>query len=128
MAGEGDILRRDVPYALDRYFSKDRKESVGQQTENGGLVGGIDAVNVQTIIRFGITELLGLLQRSLKVGSILCHLGEDVVGGPIDDAVQSQELVGDQALPEGFKDGDTSRDAGFKIDRGFCFLGQRKQF
>ena len=87
-------------------------------------MGGIDAVHVQTIVRFGVTEFFRLAQGIGKARPFLGHAAEDVVAGAVDDAVQTEQLVGDEAFAECLEHGDAAGHAGLKINRDVRLLGE----
>jgi len=89
LPGERDILRLEFPDSFDRDPGKGGKKTVAEQAKNRGLVGGIDAVHVQTIVRFGVTEFFRLAQGIGKARPFLGHSAEDVVAGAVDDAVHA---------------------------------------
>lgn len=89
---------------------------------------GIDSVDIEAVIGFCVAEVFGLLQGGCKIGPSFGHAREDVVGGPIDDAMETEELVGDESFSEDFDNRDTSGDAGFKIDGGVGLAGMGDEF
>ena len=95
MAGEADVLGFDLSDALDRDFGKLGQESVGEEAEDGGFMGGIDSVDIEFVIGFGISQILSLLECGGKIGASLRHSGKNIVGGPINNPVQAEELICD---------------------------------
>ena len=89
---------------------------------------GIDSVDIEAVIGFGVAEVFGLLEGSGKIGTRFGHAREDVVGRPVDDAMETEELVGDESFPEDFDDRDTSGDAGFEIDGGVGLASMVDEF
>jgi hypothetical protein len=61
LVGERNILGGNMADPFDRDFGEFRKESVGKEAEDGGFVGGIDAVDIQPVVGFRVAEILGLL-------------------------------------------------------------------
>src|SRR3546814_17042353 len=97
----------------------------GQRGENGKLVRGVDAVDVEAGVRLRVAEPLRLGQHALEVlsgggrlrggGTVLVagHAGQDVVAGAVEDAVDAVAAVGgeapSQALDAGNSAGSTVR-------------------
>ena len=69
-----------------------------------------------------------MLKGACKIGTSFGHAREDVVRRPVDDAMETEELVGDESFPEDFDDRDTSGDAGFEIDGGVGLAGMGDEF
>ena len=90
-------------------------------------MGGIDAVHVQAIVRLGIAEFLGLAEGIGKARTFIGHPAENVVAGAVDDPVDAQQLIGDQALAQGLQHGNAAGHAGLKIDRHAGLLGEGDQ-
>ena len=58
------------------------------------------------------------LQRLVEGDAVLNHTGEDIVGGPVEDAADFQNVVGGHALAQGTEDRDAPAHAGLKeVDR-----------
>ena len=89
---------------------------------------GIDSVDIEAVIGFCVAEVFGLLKGGCKIRTSFGHAREDVVGRPVDDAMETEELVGDESFPEDFDDRDTSGDAGFEIDGGVGLAGMGDEF
>src|SRR3546814_16346956 len=82
----------------------------GQRGENGKLVRGVDAVDVEAGVRLRVAEPLRLGQHALEVlsgegrlrggGPVLFagHAGTDVVAGAVEEAVYAVSAFGGQAM------------------------------
>ncbi|MEY4403470.1 MAG: hypothetical protein RIR91_1505 [Verrucomicrobiota bacterium] len=113
-AGEVDVGRADVADALDQRAVTRGPLAVGEPGEDGGLVPGVDAIDVERRVGFGVAELLGFLERVGEREAVLAHAGEDMVTGAIEDADDELEAVGDEAFADGLDDGDAAGDAGLE--------------
>ena len=89
---------------------------VRQAHEDGQLVGRVDPFHVQGGIGFGEPLGLGLGQGLGIGGAASGHLGEDVIGGAVQDAEQLQDPVGGQPLAQGQDDGDAAAHRGLERD------------
>ena len=89
---------------------------------------GIDSVDIEAVIGFCVAEVFGLLKGGCKIRTSFGHAREDIVGRPVDDAMETEELVGDESFPEDFDDWETSGDAGFEIDRCVGLAGMGDEF
>ena len=76
----------------------------------------IDSVDIEAVIGFCVAEVFGLLKGACKIGTSFGHAREDVVRRPVDDAMETEELVGDETFAEDLDNGNTARDTGFEID------------
>ena len=88
----------------------------------------IDAFNVKRRICFGITQALRLFQDNIKVQALLAHFGQDEIGGAIDDARHPLNAVGRETFAQGFDNGNTTRNSGFKRHHHTFGLSRRKNF
>jgi len=50
------------------------------------FVRGVHAFDVEGRIGFGVAQALGFLEHHVKVQALVAHLGQDEVGGAVDDA------------------------------------------
>ncbi len=89
------------------------KRDLGQ---DGQLVGGVGAVDVEGGVGLGVTAFLGLGQSFAVALAFFAHGGEDEVAGAVEDALERQDLVGGQALRQGGDDGHAAGDAGLEGD------------
>ena len=71
-----------------------------QAGQDGQLVGGVDAVDVEAGVGLGVAQLLGLGQHLGELAAALAHRGEDVVAGAVEDAGDAADAVAGQALAQ----------------------------
>jgi hypothetical protein len=76
-----------------------------QRRQDGQLVRRVKPLHVVARIGLGQPGGLGLPQRLLVGAAVLAHLGEDVVGGAVDDAHDASYLVGLQRVGDGWMTG-----------------------
>jgi len=86
----------------------------GERGQNGQFVRGIVAVHIGARIGLGVAQLLGLGQDCIKVGAVGRHLGQDVVGGAVDNADGALEAVGAQGVLERLDDGNAAAGSRFE--------------
>ena len=79
-------------------------------------MGGIEAANVKGGIGLGIAFVLGLLQHLGEGAMFLLHLGQDVVAGAVENAVDAADLIAGQGLTQRFDDRDTAGHRGLEIE------------
>src|ERR1700736_1348325 len=82
------------PIEVDRATEPDARQ-------DGELVRRIDAVDVKTRIGFRIAELLRLGEHFGKFVRGLAHRRQDIIGGPVENAVNAREPVSGKTLAQG---------------------------
>ena len=126
-AGEQDVQGGDGADALDM----DRGEIDGaverQRGQDGQLVGGVDAVDVEGGIGLGVAQPLRLGQHVGELAAVVAHGGQDVVAGAVQDAGDAADAVGGQAFAQGLDDGDAAGDCGLEGQGDAGGLGLRCQ-
>src|SRR5690606_6658361 len=70
----------------------------GDRGQDGGLGGGVVTLDVGGGVGLGVAQRAGVGQGRGVIGSGGGHLGQDVVGGAVDDAGHSQHGVTGQRL------------------------------
>ena len=68
----------------------------GERSQDGGLGRGIVPLHVGGGIALGQPERLRLAQRVVVAVALLLHPGQDVVGRPVDDAHDPDDLLAGQ--------------------------------
>ena len=126
--GEGEVGEGDFLDAFDVDKVLGNPEAVGKGGEDDGLVGGVPAGDVESGVGFGEAFVLGFLEGILVAEAGLGHAGEDVVAGAVDDAVDGDDVVADEALLKDLDDGDATGDSGFEVDGDAAFLSEGKEF
>ena len=126
--GEGEIGEGDFLDAFDMNEVLGNPEAVGEGGEDDGFVGGVPTGDVEGGIGFGEAFVLGFLEGILVAEAGLGHAGEDVVAGAVDDAVDGDDVIADEAFLEDLNDGDATGDGGFEVDGHAAFLGEGEEF
>ncbi len=100
VAGVLDVLAGQVLDPLVRHVGEMHRGVEGQPREDRHLRGGVLAGDVVGRIRLGVAEPLRVGQRVRVRRAGRGHLGEDVVGGAVDDPVQPLDVLAGQRLLE----------------------------
>ena len=109
---------RDVGDALDVDVVGHDPAAVGDRGDDRRLGRRVVPPDVGAGVGFGVAERLGFGQGRFVVGAVLGHLGEDVVGGAVDDAHHPGDVLAGQGLAQGTDEGDAPGDRGLeeKVD------------
>ena len=89
---------------------------------------GVPAVDIERLVRLRVTEALRLGEHVAVGGVPVLHLGEDVIAGPVQDAVDPRKPVGDESLAQGFDDGDATGHGGLEVEVSAILLRRREDF
>ena len=89
---------------------------------------GVDAFDVEGRVGFGVAQLLRLLEHGGEVEALVAHLGQDEVGGAVDDAGQPVDAVGGQAFAQRLDDRDAAGHRRFERDHDALGLRGGKDF
>ena len=81
----GDVVRLDPLDALVGDVVELHRRAEGEPRQDRHLRRGVGAADVVARVRLRVAEVLRLLQRLLVREAAASHLGEDVVGRPVDD-------------------------------------------
>ncbi len=98
----------------------------GKAREDGHLGGGVAAGDVVGGVGLGITLKLSLSQ-SLGVVGAAGHLGEDEVGGAVDDPVNALDMGAGKRLGEHAHDRNDAGDGGLEAQLHAVLGGGREQ-
>ena len=91
------------------------------------LLCGIVSLDIKTRVGLGITQPLSFLQARLEGHFFLFHPREDVIAGPVQDAVDPLERIAGHTFPQRFDDGNGATDRRLKIQRDvFAFSNRSK--
>ena len=100
--------------AFDIGFIELHGNAKSNGTHQGDLVGSVHAFDVESRIRFRITQALGFFEHHAEIQTFVTHFRQDEVGRAIDDASHPLDAVGGQALAQSFDDRDTPSDSCLK--------------
>src|SRR5699024_1009946 len=101
---------------------------VGEGGDDRGLGGGVVAVDVGGRVGFGVSQRLGFGQHVVVGGPLLGHLGEDVVGGPVEDAHHPEYLLAGQRLAQRPDERDPAGDRRLEEQVHARVVGDGEQF
>ena len=113
--GDGDVARRNVANTFSVNFAVVEVTVEGHRGQDGQLIGCVVSIYIGCWIGLGIPKPLGFGQDISEFGAFLVHLGQDEVGGAIDNAQDFFEAVGGQRLTEGVDDWNAATHAGFEV-------------
>ncbi len=91
-----------------------QRDAKGDGRQDGQLVRGIDAFDVEGRVGFGIAQRLGFGQHVGEGAAFFTHFGEDEVAGAVDDAGQPVDAVGRQTFADRLDHRDTTGHCGFE--------------
>src|SRR4029077_11465715 len=104
LLGIGDVGGGDVADALDVDAGEIDLAAKGDAGQDGELVGGVDAVDVEGGVSLGIAQALRIGEHVGELAATLAHRGQDVVAGAVEDAVDPLDAVGGQAFAQQLDD------------------------
>ena len=108
LLGVGHILAADVADAFDVDLVELQRDAKGDRGQDGELVGGINALDVEGRIGLGVAQRLRLGQYFRKVAALLTHRGQDEIGGAVDDARHPFDAVAGQPFADRLDDWDAA--------------------
>src|SRR5476649_1508491 len=123
LLGVADVDGVEFRDAFHIGFVELHRDAEGDGRHDGGLVRGVDALDVEGRIGFRVTQLLRLFQRRVEVQALVAHLGQDEIGGAVDDPGQPLDAVGRQALAQRLDDGDAAGHRRLEGHHHALFLG-----
>ena len=123
--GLADVAGGDGADALDGDVVEADAGVEGEGGDDGGLGGGVEAVDVGGGVGLGVAELLGGGEGVLEGQALGAHLVEDVVGGAVDDAEHAGDPVPGHGFAQGVDHGDGAGDGGLVVEVGVGSLGGR---
>jgi hypothetical protein len=125
--GEVDVEPRNVPDALRVDPVEIDRAAETDTSQDRQLVRGIDAVDVEARIGFGIAELLRFRQDLGEFVRALAHRRQDVVRGAVQDAVDALQPVAGETFSQPLDDRDAARDGGLECENESALLGPRSE-
>ncbi len=100
----------------------------GDRGQDRGLGRGVVPLDVGGRVGLGVAESAGVGEGTGVVGTGAVHLGEDVVGGAVDDSGDPQHGVARQRLGQRADDRDRTGDGGLEVQVDVGVLGGLRQF
>jgi hypothetical protein len=114
LLGVLDVGGGQLGDAFDVGLVELHRDAEGDGAHQRGLVRGVHAFDVEGRVGLGIAQALRLLQHHVEVQALVAHLGQDEVGGAVDDAGDPLDAVGRQALAQRLDDGDAAGHRGLE--------------
>ncbi len=111
------VFRRDRGNALNIDGARIDLDAEREAGEDRELLRGVMALDVEARIRLRIPKPLRVFQAIRKRQALLLHAGQDVIAGPVQDAVDARELVADETLAQRLDDRDTAGDRRLEVER-----------
>ena len=99
----------------------------GEAGQQRKLVGGIEAADVEGRIGLGVALGLRFLEHVGEGAVLVLHLGQDVVAGAVEDAVDAADLVARQRLAQRLDDRDAASHRRLEIQGHAVLLGEPGQ-
>ena len=104
-----DVGGGELADALGVRLVELHRDAEGDGREDGELVGGVDAVDVEGGVGLGVAQALRLGEHDVEGQALVAHLREDVVAGAVDDPGDPLDAVGGEALADRLDDRDAAR-------------------
>src|SRR5690606_39077612 len=95
---KGDVRRADLVDTFDMHIVEIDFRTEGEARKNGKLVRRVYSTDIAGRVGLGIAKRLRVLQHVAKVAARRVHLGEDVIAGTVQNAVDAADLVACQRL------------------------------
>jgi hypothetical protein len=108
LLGVADVLRSELGDALDVGLVELHRDAERDGAHDGRLVRRVDAFDVEGRVGLGVAQALGFLQHHVEVEALVAHLGQDEVGGAVDDAGDPLDAVGGEAFAQRLDDRDAA--------------------
>ena len=122
--GAADVGGADFGDALAVHVGRGHRGVEGQAGHDGGLGGGVEALDVRGRVGLGVAQGLGLLQRLGEAGPGGVHPVQDVVGGAVDDAEHAVDGVPGQRLAQRAQQRDGPGHRGLVVQVGAVLPGR----
>ncbi len=122
LLGVADVFARQLGDAFGVGLVELHRDAEGDRRHDGELVRGVDALDVEGRVGLGIAQPLRLLQRSVERQPLVAHLGQDEIGGAVDDAGDPFDAVGGQALAQRLDDRNAAGHRRLERDHHALFL------
>ena len=96
-----------------------------ERGENGELVGGVEAADVEGRVGLGVAEFLRLGEADAERQPLLLHARENVIAGAVEDAGDAPDRVAGEPLAQGLDDRHAAADRRLEGERDAVILGER---
>ena len=126
--GGGEVGKGDRLDALDRNGRGVDLGAEGERSENGDLVGGVEAADVESRVGLGVAELLRFGEASLERQTLRLHPRQDVVAGAVKYARHAAHGIASHAFAQGLDDRNAASDRRLESERRAARFAERSQF
>ena len=126
--GHRDVGGGDAADALVVHVAGDDAGAERDGGHDRGLGAGVVALDIGRWVALGEAQRLRLGEGHRVVGALLGHLGEDEVGGAVDDAHHPADRLAAQALAQGAHDRDATGDRRLEQQVDTRLVGDGEQF
>ena len=127
LAGDGDVGGGDAADALVVDVAGDDRGAECDRGDDRRLGTGVEPLDVGGRIALGVAQPLRLAERDAVVGTLLGHLGEDVVGRSVDDAHHAADRFAPEALAQHADERDPAGDGSFEQQVDVALVGRCEQ-
>ncbi len=127
LLGGGEVGGGDLGHALAVDVVEAHAGVEGDAGEDGGLGGGVEALDVGGRVGLGVPEGGGLVEGLLIPGTRRIHFVEDEVRRAVDDAHHPVDLVAGEGLAQRADQRDGAGDGGLVVEVLVVLLGGRVQ-
>ena len=127
VARRRDVVERDLGDALAVHVAGDDARAERDRRDDRGLGRGVEALDVGGGVGLGEPERLRLRQRVGERRAGVGHVGEDVVGGAVDDAHHPADAVAGERLAQRADERDATADRRLEEDVDARALGGLEQ-
>ncbi|KFB71722.1 MAG: hypothetical protein AW09_003140 [Candidatus Accumulibacter phosphatis] len=121
-----DVGRVELADAFDVRLLEAHRVAESNRRHDAELVRGVHALDVEGRIGLGVAEALRFLEHRGKGQTLVAHLGENEVGGAVDDAGDPLDAVGGETFAQCLDDRDAASDGGLESDHHALFLSSGK--
>ena len=104
--------------------SKSSSVPKARRRQDGELVRGVEAADVEGRIGFRVAQRLRLGQHLGERAVLVRHRRQDEIAGAVEDAVDAPHLVGGERLAQRLDDGNAAGDRRLEVERDALLLGE----
>ena len=128
LRGVIDIERRDMADTLDMNGVEVDRAAERDARQDGQLMRGVDAIDVEARVGLGEAQFLGLGEHLGEVAAAVPHGAQNIVAGAVENAEDAPNAIGGETLAQRLDDRNAAGDGGFVAKRGAGRLGGDGEF
>ena len=126
--GRGEIGERDRFDPLDRDGRSVDLRAEGERGEDGELMRGVEAADVEGRVGLGVAEPLRLGEADVERQVLRLHPRQNVVAGAVENARDALDRIAGEALAQRLDHRNAAADRRLEEERRAVGLGQRGEF